>query len=1108
MEAATSERHGAAVLIGIGAYLQAEQVWPLRYAARDAEAMAGVLSDPEVCGFPVHKVKLLTDQSASRDAVAHHLSKWLPEQARGAEIAVIYFAGHGMIHRIGQRDEGFLLPYDADPDDVVTRGILMTDLARWIDAIDAGTIIVCLDCCHAAKLIPRGVSSAESLGRDMRIRPAILQALTGRGRYLIASCDDDQVSLEAETWGHGLFTYHLLDGLQGAGDRDGDGRIGVAELFEHVAEAVERDARAMGTIQKPWSCSIGAGGAYLSAPRGGFGITRPKNVRNLAVVTAERLWREQGAPAAVSEIERTIDWDDVGQLVSVLDLLRVMEHTAIIPFLFRCLAHAREDVRARAKKIVGTIGWGKVAAFIEVLALHCDPEMFGAVLDGLAVFEAHDEIVTLLDRLVTLLKGDQRKRTIVLLERNQQALDLERIAELFRESHSPYQIQKALGQGLCTAAYLARDESSDLDVVVRVLRAELVSSPQIRAQFLDLSRRSVRLVHQNLVLTREVRAYPDRHIYFVVRDYVDGVTLQKLLESGRVFSPDQILKIIGQLVRSLTPLHTNRITHGSIKPSNIFLCVEDRVILGDQALPLRGFNVQLDRLSYDYRYAPPEMFSQDGTLGPWSDLYALGCVAYELACGAPPFVSDNPFELGARHVREAAVPPSQRSSSLGPVGDAFLLRLLAKSPSDRFQSLDEALQAVDDLHTALFPRVKLKAPSAPILRESSLIRYATDVALSLVSFPEDLRSADDTDPTVVLPTGAAFTEDTPTTGIAPDLDSSFDVAERDPSKIGRCVFIEEMSATWRRRSARTTSKIGRYVIREEIGRGGFHRTYLALDQVHQRKVAIKVSHETFRSDPDRWAHFERQAMLTTRLSHPNVVSIHDVVEENGSFYTVLEYVGGGNLSQRLQERVWAPDEAARLVATLARAVDYVHSLRVVHRNLKPSKILFEKDGTPKISYFGLAKLIGEKQENGAEMEGTIAGTLGYMSPEQARGEVGRIGPGTDIHALGAILYELLAGRRPFEGGTPMEMLRQVQEYQSEPPSRWRPGSPRELDAICLKCLEKQTEHRYSTAADLADDLERFLAGKAIPARPPGEWDRLRLPFLSEESPEGQAHPDK
>ena len=343
-----------------------------------------------------------------------------------------------------------------------------------------------------------------------------------------------------------------------------------------------------------------------------------------------------------------------------------------------------------------------------------DAEQFGAVLDGLAAFEAHREIVTLLDRLVTLLKGDQRNRTIFLLERKQQSLDLERIAELFRESHSPYQIKKALGQGLCTAAYLVRDESSELDVVVRVLRPELVNSPQIRAQFLDLSRRSVKTGSSEPGLTREVRAFPDRHIYFVVRDYVDGVTLQKLLESGRVFSPDQIMKILRQLLRALAPLHANGIMHGSIKPSNIFLCGEDRVILGDLALPLRGFSVQLDRLSYDYRYAPPEMFRQDGALGPWSDFYALGCVAYELACGAPPFVSDNHFELAGQHVREAARPAQPARQQSGP-GRRCSCSFVSWPSHHRTESqnLDEALQSLDDAARRLVPKVQAESSTSP-----------------------------------------------------------------------------------------------------------------------------------------------------------------------------------------------------------------------------------------------------------------------------------------------------------------------------------------------------------------------------------------------------------
>jgi serine/threonine protein kinase len=1084
--AAAGERAGAAVLIGIGEYLRAEQVAPLRFAARDAQAMERVLIDPEISSFPAQRVKLLTDRLACRDTVAHHLSKWLPEQARGAEIALIYFAGHGMIHRIGHRDEGYLLPYDADPADLVTRGLLMADLARWIEAIDAGAVVICLDCCHAAKVIPRGATSAETIGRDMTIRPALFQELTGRGRYLIASCDDGQVSVEAETWGHGLFTYHLLEGIRGAGDRDGDGRIGVAELFEHVAEAVERDARALGMTQKPWCCSIGAGGVYLSAPHGTCAQRRQKSARSSIIVAAERVWREEGAAAAVGEIERTMDRDDVGQLVSVLDLLKVMEHPAAVPLLFRCLAHTCVDVRTRAKNVVRAIGWEKVAAFIEVLALHGGGEDFGAVLDGLAAFEAHRDIVSLLDRLVPLLKGDPRNRIILLLERKQQALDLERIAALFEESKSPYRIQKALGHGVHTAAYLARDESNEVDVVVRVLRPELANLPQVRAQFMDLSRRSLKLVHQNLALTRDVRAYPDRHIYCAVRDYVDGVTLQKLLEAGRVFAPDQIIKILRQLLQALTPLHGNGMVHGSIKPSNVFLCGEDRVILGDLALPLRGISLQLDRLSYDYRYAPPETFRQGAALGPWSDFYAVGCVAYELACGRPPFVSDNHFELAGMHDREFAELPTRRGSRLGPAGDPLLLRLLAKSPSGRFASLEAALEALDYLKSALQPKAKLQAPPAPIVGDATVFRYAPDAVDSVASF--------------WLPDNPAPSQETPAPALAsPEPasdDNTLDIRiELHQNRSGDDVGAE------------LPQVIGKYTIIGRIGLGGFSNVYLARDPALDRVVAIKVNITGSGAGPGAQDRFLVEARAVAQLRHPNIITIHDVGEAAGTAYTVLEYVEGGSLSQQMGSARWTPNQAASLMATLARAVAHAHSCGVVHRDLKPSNILFTNEGTPKISDFGLAKLIDQQQEDtAATQHRAIIGTPAYMAPEQARGDIQRIGPATDVHALGVIFYELLAGRRPFGGGTPAEMLAQVMKYSPQPPSRWRQDLPHELDAICLKCLSKDPAHRYDTSAALADDLERFLRREPISARPLGIWERLRRHFSLTKSPSDQDRP--
>ena len=235
------------------------------------------------------------------------------------------------------------------------------------------------------------------------------------------------------------------------------------------------------------------------------------------------------------------------------------------------------------------------------------------------------------------------------------------------------------------------------------------------------------------------------------------------------------------------------------------------------------------------------------------------------------------------------------------------------------------------------------------------------------------------------------------------------------------------------------AQMGRYVVIRQLGQGGLGTVYLARDEDLNREVAIKVIAAVFHSSQSAQARFDREAIVMARLTHPNIVTIHDVGKADGWFYAVLELVDGGDLSERMKERTWPPHEAARLMATLARTVHYAHSVGIVHRDLKPSNILFTKQGTPKISDFGLAKLIGEQQENAAEtQEGMVMGTLAYMAPEQASGEIRKIGPASDVHALGVILYELLAARRPFGEGTPSEMLMQVREYQPEPPSRWRP----------------------------------------------------------------------
>ncbi|HKB14484.1 MAG TPA: caspase family protein, partial [Planctomycetota bacterium] len=209
-------RPAHAVVVGIGEYLRGGKIPPLRFAEKDAEAMAAVLKDPGLCGFPEERVRLLTGPDATRDEIVRSLGTWLPDRARGAEIVLFYFAGHGVLRRLGERDEeGYLFPYDADPDDILARGLAMSDVARCLKGIEADALLLCFDCCHAGKVIPRAGLGGGALPRGIGVRPSAFHDLLGKGRYLIASCDEGQVSLESSDLGHGLFTYHLVEGLRG-----------------------------------------------------------------------------------------------------------------------------------------------------------------------------------------------------------------------------------------------------------------------------------------------------------------------------------------------------------------------------------------------------------------------------------------------------------------------------------------------------------------------------------------------------------------------------------------------------------------------------------------------------------------------------------------------------------------------------------------------------------------------------------------------------------------------------------------------------------------------------------------------------------------------------
>jgi serine/threonine-protein kinase len=275
---------------------------------------------------------------------------------------------------------------------------------------------------------------------------------------------------------------------------------------------------------------------------------------------------------------------------------------------------------------------------------------------------------------------------------------------------------------------------------------------------------------------------------------------------------------------------------------------------------------------------------------------------------------------------------------------------------------------------------------------------------------------------------------------------------------------------------------------EKLGEGGMGVVYRARDLRLDQPRAIKVIRAGPFAGRDAHDRFEREAKAVARLDHPGVVRIYALGEHAELLYICMEFLEGGSLKARLARGPLEVRAAAGLVRQLALAVEHAHANRVLHRDLKPANVLLAADGTPKVADFGLAKLLDSNEE--LTHTGAVMGTPAYMAPEQAEGRPRDINVQTDVWALGVVLYECLVGRPPFKGECRSETLDLVKTQPPVALRQLRPEVPAELEAICLKCLEKEAERRYATAADLAADLQAWLDGKAPAIRPARGLRRL------------------
>lgn len=498
-------RNAAALVVGVGDYTDAA-IPKLPCPAEDAKALHEVLIDPDVCGFDPAKVLLLTESQATAEAIREAMKVRLPKISAGAELVIIYFSGHGDRDRIGETVEGYLLPVGARRSDIEGTGIAMSRIQTYIDALKADTVLVMLDCCHAAHYLTRDPDpGGGAVAKAIELGPTLMPEMKGGGRFLIASCDKDERSLEIPQLKRGLFTHHLIEGMRGGATRNAKGQIGINSLFDHVARRVaDESKRIYGEQQTPRCKGEHTGDAIVSHPALSQPAPGPKPAEN----PWADLWDRLKGNAFFDEVSTRLDAESESSLRLLIHFAARRKDARFVPLLLGLRDHRDKSTRDRASRALNRFGWAKIrGAVLEPQGVRRDGD-FGWILAGLNKYEPDDNLFDLIREVNRVLPADLRVRGIRLLERKRLERDRDRIQTIFREHKRPLLFKQVLGAGLFAGAYLIEHEETKAQLTLRVLRSEFVDLPDVPRRFLEVAGRAMGLEdHQNLASTTECQAF-------------------------------------------------------------------------------------------------------------------------------------------------------------------------------------------------------------------------------------------------------------------------------------------------------------------------------------------------------------------------------------------------------------------------------------------------------------------------------------------------------------------------------------------------------------------------------------------------------------------------